>query len=115
MLAVLLADVGRTIGPDVLIDRVWGDRPPAQAKNALHTYLARLRGLLGDDPPKLVKQPAGYRLDIGGSTVDLHHFRSLSGAACAAVAADEQGGTAAPGDRAVGRRTVGRHGRRLGR
>jgi DNA-binding SARP family transcriptional activator len=64
VLAVLLADAGRTIGPELLIDRVWGDRPSAQAKSALHTYLARLRSLLGrlgDEPPRLVKQPAGYR------------------------------------------------------
>jgi DNA-binding SARP family transcriptional activator/Tfp pilus assembly protein PilF len=81
VLAVLLADAGRTISPELLIDRVWGDGPPAQAKNALHTYLARLRSLLGrlgDEPPQLVKQPAGYRIDLGGAAVDLHRFRSLT-------------------------------------
>ncbi|MEV4623923.1 BTAD domain-containing putative transcriptional regulator [Asanoa sp. NPDC049573] len=81
VLAVLLADAGQTVGPDALIDRVWGDHPPAQVRNALHTYVARLRGLLGrlgDDPPRLVKQPAGYRLDTGGAAVDLHRFRALA-------------------------------------
>ncbi|REF99586.1 DNA-binding SARP family transcriptional activator [Asanoa ferruginea] len=81
VLAVLLADAGRAVGPDTLIDRVWGDHPPAQVRNALHTYIARLRGLLGrlgDDPPRLVKQPAGYRLDPGGAAVDLHRFHTLS-------------------------------------
>ncbi|MFF5234542.1 BTAD domain-containing putative transcriptional regulator [Dactylosporangium sp. NPDC000521] len=89
VLAVLLADAGRSVGPDVLIDRVWSDRPPAQVRNALHTYVARLRSLLGrlgEDPPRLVKQPAGYRLDTGGATVDLHRFRALVDAAAGGTA-----------------------------
>lgn len=84
VLAALLADTGKTVSPEALIDRVWGERPPAQARNVLHTYVARLRGLLGrlgDDPPRLVKQPGGYRFEAGAATVDLHQFRSLAGAA----------------------------------
>jgi DNA-binding SARP family transcriptional activator/tetratricopeptide (TPR) repeat protein len=95
VLAVLLADAGRSVSPDVLVDRVWGDRPPAQVRNALHTYVARLRSLLGrlgDDPPRLVKQPAGYRLDTGGATVDLHSFRALVDAAARGGTAEEQAG-----------------------
>src|SRR4051794_13247764 len=93
VLAALLADAGRAVGPDVLIDRVWGDRPPAQVRNALHTYIARLRSLLGQlgsDPPRLVKQPAGYRLDTGGTTVDLHRFRALVDAAARVGTVEEQ-------------------------
>lgn len=94
VLAVLLAGAGQPIHPDVLIDRVWGDQRPSQVRNSLHTHVARLRGLLGrlgDDPPRLVRQPAGYLLDPRVATVDLHRFRAL-------VAAAENGGS--PADQA---------------
>ncbi|MFG2045460.1 BTAD domain-containing putative transcriptional regulator [Dactylosporangium sp. NPDC048998] len=94
VLAVLLADVGRAVSPEALIDRVWGDRAPAQARNVLHTYVARLRSLLGrlgDDPPRLVRQPTGYRLDAGAATVDLHRFRALVDSAAGGTAEQRAG------------------------
>ncbi len=35
VLAALLVDVGRPVPADQLIDRVWADRPPYRARNAL--------------------------------------------------------------------------------
>ena len=37
VLAVLLMDAGRALPVDLLIDRVWGDRPPKRAREVLYT------------------------------------------------------------------------------
>lgn len=82
VLAVLAVDAGLLVPSDVLIDRVWGDKPPHRAKAALFSYVSRLRAAL----PGVVKQRSGgYVLDVDRSTVDLHRFREL-----AARTADEQ-------------------------
>jgi DNA-binding SARP family transcriptional activator len=85
VLAALLADAGYAVGPDVLIDRVWGELAPAQVRNVLHTYITRLRGVLGrldvgpgEHRPRLLKQPAGYLLDVDPLAVDLMRFRWLA-------------------------------------
>ncbi|GHJ15304.1 SARP family transcriptional regulator [Micromonospora sp. AKA38] len=91
VLAALLVDAGRPISPDVLTDRVWGDKRPAQVRNVLHTYVTRLRSVFARLPtgspgrrPQLLKQPAGYVLDLDARDVDLLLFRSRVGEAAAA-------------------------------
>ena len=43
VLAALLVEVNRPVPADQLIDRVWAERPPYRARNALSAYLSRLR------------------------------------------------------------------------
>ena len=83
VLAALLVDAGRLVTWESLIDRVWGEAPPAGARHALYSHVARVRRLLaaaagpGEAPPRLVRQPGGYLLDVDPDRVDLHRFRRL--------------------------------------
>lgn len=85
VLAALLVDVGRPVPAEQLIDRIWADRPPYRARNALSAYVSRLRGLLiGVDGVRITRGPGGYVLAADPLTVDLHLFRHLVSRARAA-------------------------------
>ncbi|MET8763356.1 BTAD domain-containing putative transcriptional regulator [Lentzea sp. NPDC004782] len=83
ILAVLAADAGRLVLMDTLVDRVWGDAAPAQVRDSLYTYVARLRRALAgsDGQAVLVRRTRGYVLDVAPEAVDLHQFRDLVGRA----------------------------------
>jgi DNA-binding SARP family transcriptional activator/tetratricopeptide (TPR) repeat protein len=96
VLAALAVDVPRPVPVQTLIDRVWGEHPPAQARQAVWTRVAGLRKLLAraaaaDDPAGtaaagrpgdwLPWQSGGYRLRVDPEQVDLLRFRRLTGAA----------------------------------
>ncbi len=66
VLAVLLFDLGQVVPVTRLIDRVWGDDPPASVRNVLYGYVANLRAVItrtGDPDVTLTRQSGGYRLD----------------------------------------------------
>jgi DNA-binding SARP family transcriptional activator/tetratricopeptide (TPR) repeat protein len=81
VLAALLADAGRLVSAETLIDRVWGEDPPPAARRGLHVHIARIRRLLSDDE-QLVYSSGGYLLQVDPDRVDLHRFRRL--VSCAA-------------------------------
>lgn len=74
LLASLILARGRVVGVDRLVDDVWGDEPPADARAALHTTVARVRRSLGPHADLLERAPSGYRLDHTGITVDADEF-----------------------------------------
>jgi DNA-binding SARP family transcriptional activator len=81
VLAALVVDAGRLVPVQVLMDRVWGSRPPPNARRTLHTHLTRVRRLLerggavdGHRVP-LVRRTGGYVLEVDHDRVDLHRFR----------------------------------------
>jgi DNA-binding SARP family transcriptional activator/tetratricopeptide (TPR) repeat protein len=78
VLAVLLLDVGQVVPVDRLVDRVWGERPPRQPRNALYGYVSRLRGVLTAlDGVTIERDRGGYVLAADPLTVDVHRFESL--------------------------------------
>ena len=77
VLAVLLAEVGRVVPPDRLVERVWGERPPVRARSVLRTYLSNLRRALEPTGIAITWQDTGYRLTAAADSVDLHRFRRL--------------------------------------
>nr|WP_225956600.1 BTAD domain-containing putative transcriptional regulator [Amycolatopsis lexingtonensis] len=78
VLAVLLLDVGRAVPVDRLIDRVWGERPPRQPRNALYAYVSRLRGLLAPlEGIAIERDRGGYVLVADPLTVDVRRFDDL--------------------------------------
>jgi predicted ATPase/DNA-binding SARP family transcriptional activator len=83
VLAALLLEANRAVPAEQLIDRVWADRPPYRARNALSAYVSRLRHQLAD-VARIVRGPGGYQLSVDPMTVDLHRFRHLVGQARAA-------------------------------
>lgn len=89
LLALLLRAHGSPLSRDRLVDELWGGRPPASAISALHVYLSKLRGELGD---LLAAGPAGYALDPERYEFDLARFDAL---VAQAAGADERSGTLA--------------------
>lgn len=78
VLVALLVDVNRPVPTDQLIDRVWADQPPHRARNALASYVSRLRHVTGNHGDvEIARQPGGYVLRTDPMTVDLHRFRHL--------------------------------------
>ncbi|MGV9214313.1 BTAD domain-containing putative transcriptional regulator [Micromonospora sp. RB23] len=82
VLAALLVDAGRVVEQAALVDRVWGEQAPADARGSLRAHVTRIRQVLreaaGDaDAPTLVHRSGGYVLEIDEELVDLHRFRRL--------------------------------------
>src|SRR5258708_119677 len=78
VLAVLVLELGRVVPVDVLIDRVWGDNPPASVRNSLYAYVAKLRSAFtsaGDERVALARRSGGYLLEADADQVDLYRFR----------------------------------------
>ncbi|MFI6735981.1 BTAD domain-containing putative transcriptional regulator [Nonomuraea sp. NPDC050451] len=76
LLALLLLDAGRMVSVERLIDGQYGDRPPAEAANAIQAQISRLRRSL---PAGLIEfHGAGYRLAVSPDDVDAHRFERLS-------------------------------------
>ncbi|GII61455.1 SARP family transcriptional regulator [Sphaerisporangium krabiense] len=83
VLAALALDAGRPVLADVLIDRVWGEAAPPRARQALHSYITRIRRALADPDagtaPRLPFRSGGYVLECDRDRVDVHRFRALAG------------------------------------
>jgi DNA-binding SARP family transcriptional activator/tetratricopeptide (TPR) repeat protein len=77
VLAALAVDAGRVVPVDELVDRVWSDEPPAGARRALHSYIARVRRLVGQVPARIVREGGGYLLDTPRDSVDALRFSAL--------------------------------------
>ncbi|MFG3259353.1 BTAD domain-containing putative transcriptional regulator [Streptomyces sp. NPDC048172] len=79
LLAALLLRGGRTATAEELIDAIWGEEPPEQAKAALRTYASRIRKSLGADADQLVSESGGYAIRTGGEAVlDLDTAQDLA-------------------------------------
>ena len=74
LLASLLLARGRVVATDRLVDEVWGDDLPADARATLHTTVARSRRALGVVGERLQHQEAGYRFDLAGARIDADVF-----------------------------------------
>jgi DNA-binding SARP family transcriptional activator len=82
VLAALLIDAGRVVPGDTLIDRIWGDCPPAEVRSVVYTHISRIRRLLSGVEVdtavvQLCRRPGGYLLQVEPERVDLHRFRRL--------------------------------------
>jgi DNA-binding SARP family transcriptional activator len=63
------------VGPDALIDALWGDSPPTSARKTLQTYVSNIRRELG--PEVISTAASGYSLGVAVDDVDLGRFRGL--------------------------------------
>jgi DNA-binding SARP family transcriptional activator len=79
----LVAEAGRVVSVDRLIDRVWGDEPPPAAVGTLYAYVSQLRKLL--DPDRrgnatsgvISTTGSGYLLHATPAEVDASLFELL--------------------------------------
>jgi predicted ATPase/DNA-binding SARP family transcriptional activator len=81
LLAALVVRRGAVVPVDGLVDAVFGDAPPREARNALQTYVTRLRQALGPAASAVVTRAPGYLLDLPDGAVDAERFTALLGQA----------------------------------
>jgi DNA-binding SARP family transcriptional activator/tetratricopeptide (TPR) repeat protein len=83
VLAALAVDAGRPVSIEALIDRVWGDDPPGEARNVVYSHLSRIRQVLTEvteltgTKTGVTRRSAGYVLEIDPGAVDLNRFAHL--------------------------------------
>jgi predicted ATPase/DNA-binding winged helix-turn-helix (wHTH) protein len=77
LLAALVLRRGTVVPFDRLVDDVFGEQPPDEARNALQTYAARLRQALGAAAAAVVTRAPGYVLDVAREAVDVERFTAL--------------------------------------
>jgi predicted ATPase/DNA-binding SARP family transcriptional activator len=77
LLAALLLRRGSVVPLDRLVDEVFGEQPPEEARNALQTYVARLRHALGPAAAIVVTRAPGYVLEVPADAVDVERFTGL--------------------------------------
>ncbi len=85
-LAALALRAGRVVSVRQLSDDLWGAQAPRSAVNLVHTYVGRLRRLLGEQALPRLPGP-GYRLAVEPARVDVLEFERLRARAGAALSA----------------------------
>ncbi|MFI7408102.1 AfsR/SARP family transcriptional regulator [Streptomyces sp. NPDC049627] len=94
VLAVLLLEANRVVPIETIVDRVWGDDPPASVRNVIYGYVGRLKTALHQADTaatgvRLDRTQGGYTLLTPTERVDLYRFRDLVGRARAQEAVRE--------------------------
>ena len=82
LLAALLVDAPCPVDRDTLIERLWGDCPPATATTALQVHVSHVRRALEPDHRRGVGSVLrttgdGYALAVDRAQIDAYHFESL--------------------------------------
>ncbi|MDO3646999.1 BTAD domain-containing putative transcriptional regulator [Nocardia mangyaensis] len=82
LLAALLAEPGRIVPADRLVEDLWGGAAlPANPAGSLQTRASQLRRVLGEAEPGgrdlLVSRSPGYLLDVAEGAVDAQRFHDL--------------------------------------
>jgi DNA-binding SARP family transcriptional activator/DNA-binding XRE family transcriptional regulator len=91
----------------MIVEALWGDRPPHSAAGIIHSHVSRLRSLLDAEHDGsggsrfLVRDGAGYRLRVTEVDLDLQCFRLLVQRARKARMAAETGAACAAYERAL--------------
>lgn len=86
LLTALALSPGRVLSTDVLLEELWGDRPPSTGLKTLRYHLSKLRHTLQpphtpEDKQAISTQPGGYVLTIPPLNVDACRFeRDVSAA-----------------------------------
>jgi ABC-type transport system substrate-binding protein/DNA-binding SARP family transcriptional activator len=93
LLAILLLHANQPVHRDVLVDRLWGEHPPAGAGHAVNVYIWRLRKTLqsASQTPGVVTQQGAYLLQATEEQVDVVLFERLADEGRRALAAEAAG------------------------
>ncbi len=88
LLALLVANHGRTLPVGQLAEDLWEGSPPESASAALRVHISRLRRTLAASGIEgiLVTRPPGYLLDVPPEVVDTVRYEALVAAARSASA-----------------------------
>lgn len=74
LLAVLVVHTGRVVSAEVLLDALWGEHPPADARRTLQVFVSRLRGALRPIGGEIRWRDSGYLLTVPPGAVDARTF-----------------------------------------
>jgi len=74
-LALLLLSPNRAVSTERLIDAVWGEDPPANARSTLQVHVHALRKALGAD--RIVTRAPGYLARVEPGELDAERFEQL--------------------------------------
>jgi predicted ATPase/DNA-binding SARP family transcriptional activator len=80
VLARLAVEPDRPVSATALIDLLWPAEPPANASGNLHSYISKLRRVVG--PDRITGEHGGYRLRVDEEAVDAgraHRLSALAG------------------------------------
>ncbi|HZI37281.1 MAG TPA: BTAD domain-containing putative transcriptional regulator, partial [Acidimicrobiia bacterium] len=104
VLAVLGLHLNEVVSRDQLVDRLWGDRPPASATVTLRSLVSRLRKALDglDVGFEIVTREPGWTLRGEPGVVDAAEFRALTAEARLLVAGGDAPAAAVTWRRALG-------------
>ena len=72
VLSLLALLHGSPVSYDLIIEALWGDRPPRSARKAIQVYVSNLRHMLPDEV--IATTGAGYALRRAGVTTDVTQF-----------------------------------------
>ncbi|MGY1702099.1 BTAD domain-containing putative transcriptional regulator [Geodermatophilus sp. SYSU D00766] len=83
LLALLLAEAGRVVAVDRIVETLWGDEPPPTVTGTLQAYVSHLRRVL--EPSRGPREPAtvlltrapGYRIAVDPDDLDSLRFARL--------------------------------------
>lgn len=90
VLTILLLHAGEPVPAATLIDAVWGELLPRNARGQLQSSVWRLRKLFedaGGSRKLIATDPIGYRVQVGPEDLDVLRFRRLRDEARAAATA----------------------------
>lgn len=80
LLAILLARCDSVVAVEFLVDAMWGDRTPQNARNLVQVCVSRLRDKLwaaGIPRGVIATEPGGYRIMASACQVDMVEFYQL--------------------------------------
>ncbi|MEV6412390.1 BTAD domain-containing putative transcriptional regulator [Kribbella sp. NPDC051718] len=73
LLAILLLRANESVSLAELVDLLWPDDPPADARGSLQVYLSRLRKALPG--LAIISSAAGYAVQVDPESIDVERFR----------------------------------------
>src|SRR5438046_59276 len=92
VLLALLIEPNRSVANERLIDALWGESPPAKAKNALQVHVSALRDVLEagvDRGSMIATTTTGYQLNVPEEALDSRRFERLAAEGRAALFAGD--------------------------
>jgi YVTN family beta-propeller protein len=80
LLTILVLSANVPVSRDVLVDRLWGEGPPAGAQHTLEVYVSRLRKTLEPTAggPVVLARPGAYVLRAPEECIDIRRFERLA-------------------------------------
>lgn len=93
LLALFLLHANESVPRDVLVDRLWGERPPGGAQHTLDVYISRLRKTLepAAGSQVVLTRPGAYLFVVPAEQIDVRRFERLAAEGRRALAANQAG------------------------